>query len=201
MAESDAFGMFFMPEEVRKQLAEAPRAVMFLLQASPFDSVTVGRGSTHEKAIKIRKGGQVRGGLPWRVTRLAHCAQRLTVPGASSLPLQVAVWEFSVQSLDIGFKVEFDGAPVAEYMMVKANGSEPSETVRGRFSAPRAGKLVLCWDNSYSMYAQPPPSRTAPRHATHCAPQSHRCCGPHAHAGAGCGPSRCLCVPTWLGRR
>ena len=64
MAESDMFGMFFMPEEVRKHLAEVPRAVMFLLQASPFESVTVGRGSTHEKTIKIRKGGQVRATWP-----------------------------------------------------------------------------------------------------------------------------------------
>ena len=126
MAASFVFGSFFLPAHVKEALEALPPAVLFLLQACPMETITVGRSSTHSKTLVARQGGHV------------------------------AVWEFSIQALDIGFQVEFEGDAVTEYELVKSTKADPTPTVRGRFKCPHKGKVVLKWDNSFSMYVPPP---------------------------------------------
>ena len=123
MAASFVFGSFFLPAHVKEALEALPPAVLFLLQACPMETITVGRSSTHSITLVARQGGHV------------------------------AVWEFSIQALDIGFQVEFEGDAVTEYELVKSTKADPTPTVRGRFKCPHKGKVVLKWDNSFSITA------------------------------------------------
>lgn len=87
-------------------------------------------------------------------TTLAIHARSTAVVALSVAAGVTASWEFTLEQLDVNFRVEWlpnEGEMVIVRPQQKMKAAAPTPTVRGEFVAPSDGVVRLVWDNTFSM--------------------------------------------------